>query len=173
MKVQLKKATDNYYEIKSNDNVLLGSIYVSDKTPVDVRVGEWFDMIVLDYTVSGEDLQKENTPTIPVQGKKEEDTVMENLSRSHQTAVFLDGEALRTNSNYAERAKRLVGSLNRSGHSSSTIKADIFTVFSTTENSGIVPGIVTDAPKGNGFDIEAIHAIAKNSGFTLVNIVLA
>lgn len=96
------------------------------------------------------------------------------LSRSHQTAVFFDGEALRKNSKYAERAKRYASSLNRGGHSgNSTIKADVYTVFSTADNSGIVPGIVTDAPSGNGFDIEAVHAIAKEAGYTLVNVVLA
>lgn len=50
---------------------------------------------------------------------------MATLSRNHQTAVFVRTDG--ATDTFIERAKRLVGSLNRSGDSS-TIKADVYSV---------------------------------------------
>lgn len=116
-----------------------------------------------EYEAATQDLHPEKTaPTIPDQGKE----VMK-LTASHQTAVFFDGAALQNNKKYQERSVRFGESLNRPG-SSGTIKADIYTVFSTTGSAGIVPGIVTDVPEGKAFDVSELHAIAKDAGYKLV-----
>lgn len=51
---------------------------------------------------------------------------MSDLSRNHQTAVFV--RTADATQNFIERAKRLVGSLNRNGGDGGTIKADVYSV---------------------------------------------
>lgn len=87
------------------------------------------------------------------------------LSRSHRTVLFVDGPALKSNSSYLERVKRLNESLN-----GVNIKVDVHTVFpEKVTTGGIVKGIATSpssSDESNYFDAARLNKIATASGYT-------
>lgn len=83
---------------------------------------------------------------------------MSDLSRSHQTAVFVRTDG--ATSNFRERAQRLVSSLNRGG-SGSTIKADVYSV----DGAGrITAGLSFDAQPVEQGDDDLVAA-ARAAGY--------
>lgn len=85
---------------------------------------------------------------------------MSDLSRSHQTAVFV--RTADATSRFQERAARLVESLNRSGSSpDGTIKADVYSVDAA---GNVTAGLNFDAPAVESAD-EDLVATARAAGY--------
>lgn len=86
---------------------------------------------------------------------------MSNLSRNHQTAVFV--RTADATDSFIERAKRLVGSLNRSGSgpSSSTIKADVYSVDAA---GNVTAGLNFSQPAVQSDDSDLVAA-ARAAGY--------
>jgi hypothetical protein len=98
------------------------------------------------------------------------------MSKNHQTVVYVvPGD--NPDSTFSERVNRLVSSLNRSGSTGSTIKADVRTVTTQTVSSPtIVDGLVLNqsaaAASGEDFTPEALNQRAKEEGYNLAVVVL-
>lgn len=85
---------------------------------------------------------------------------MSNLSRNHQTAVFV--RTADATDSFIERAKRLVGSLNRSGSGpSSTIKADVYSVDAA---GNVTAGLNFSQPAVQSDDSDLVAA-ARAAGY--------
>ncbi len=88
-----------------------------------------------------------------------------NSTRSHRTALFIDGDAL--DGEYKERVQRLLQSLN-----GPNIKTDLFTVSAGNGNGGVVRIKSLDvsasaAPSSKASDAE-LTAWAKDQGYVQV-----
>lgn len=84
---------------------------------------------------------------------------MSDLSRNHQTAVFVRTDG--ATPNFRERAQRLVGSLNRGGGSGSTIKADVYSVDAA---GNVTAGLSFDAQPVAQSDDDLVAA-ARAAGY--------